>query len=151
MNKIIWLIGQPGHGKTVLANSLKNYIELYDNTNVFHIDGDDLRDITLNKDYSRNGREQNIRNAQTIAKFLQKKGNHVIVSLVTPYKELREEFKNTTKNVYEIYVHTTEIRGRENFHVIDFDKPNINYLDLDTTNKTIDESLKEIISYAKLG
>lgn len=147
MTKIIWLIGQPGHGKTVLAKKIEEYMEDYDTHNVFRIDGDDLRNITSNKDYSRNGREQNIKNAQIISKFLQKKGYNVIVSLVTPYRDLREDFKQTTENVFEIYVHTTDIRGREDYHVDDFEKPVSNYLSVDTTNVSPELSLKEIIEY----
>ena len=150
MTKIIWLIGQAGHGKTVLAKLLQEHIDRVDVHNVFHIDGDDLRNLTINKDYSRTGREQNIRNAQVIAKYLQNKGYHVVVSLMTPYRDLREEFKESTENVYEIYVHTTDIRGREQFHVEDFQKPVFNYLDMDTTNITPEESLKEIIDYVGL-
>ena len=71
--KIIWLTGQPGSGKTTLANLLKEHFntsESYKNKTVVIVDGDDLRDITVNKDYSRAGRENNIRTAQKIAKFL---------------------------------------------------------------------------------
>jgi adenylylsulfate kinase len=150
MTKIIWLIGQAGHGKTVLAKLLEEHIDCVGVNDVFHIDGDDLRNLTINKDYSRIGREQNIRNAQVIAKYLQNKGYHVVVSLMTPYLDIREEFKNNTENVYEIYVHTTDIRGREQFHVEDFQKPVSNYLDMDTTNITPEESLKEIIDYVGL-
>jgi adenylylsulfate kinase-like enzyme len=150
MTKIIWLIGQAGHGKTVLAKLFEDYIDRVGVNDVLHIDGDDLRNLTINKDYSRFGREQNIRNAQVIAKYLQNKGFHVVVSLMTPYRDLREEFKENTENVYEIYVHTTDIRGREQFHVEDFQKPVFNYLDMDTTNITPEESLKEIIDYVGL-
>ena len=58
--------------------------------------------------------------------------------------------KESTENVYEIYVHTTDIRGREQFHVEDFKKPVFNYLDMDTTNITPEESLKGIIDYVGL-
>lgn len=150
MTKIIWFIGQAGHGKTVLAKALQEHIDRTDVHNVFHIDGDDLRNLTVNKDYSRTGREQNIRNAQVIAKYLQNKGYHVVVSLMTPYRDLREEFKNNTDNVFEIYVHTTEIRGREQFHVEDFEKPVSNYMDMNTTNITPEECIKEIKEYVGL-
>ena len=146
-HKIIWLIGQPGHGKTVQANLLVNYLRKQ-NKPVFHIDGDDLRELTINKDYSKNGRIENIKRAQIIAKYLQNKGNSVVVSLMTPYKDVREGFKTTTENVYEIYVNTKEIRGRENFHVDDFEVPDTNYLNLDTTNKDPEDSLDEILEYA---
>ena len=85
---IYWFTGQPGAGKTVLANALKQQLE-----NTFHIDGDDLRDIFDNKDYSEDGRRKNIALAQHISHFLSKKECNVVVSLVSPYKDQREEFK----------------------------------------------------------
>ena len=109
-NKIIWLTGQPGSGKTTIALSLEKKIKFEDTSKkIMIIDGDDLRDITINKDYSKKGREKNITTAQKIAHFLFNKNFIVIVSLVAPYKELREEFKSIAP-VLEVYLHTTEVR-----------------------------------------
>ena len=143
---IYWLTGQPGHGKTVLSKMLKQYIELNENTTVFNIDGDDLREILTNKDYSRQGRENNIKTAHSIARYLDKQGFDVIVSLVSPYRELREEFKSIG-NITEIYVHTTEIRGREQFHVEDYEPPLSDFINIDTTNQTPEQSLNTILNY----
>jgi adenylylsulfate kinase len=143
---IYWLTGQPGHGKTVLSKMLKQHIELKDNTTVFHIDGDDLREILTNKDYSRQGRENNIKTAHSIARYLDKQGFDVIVSLVSPYRELREEFKSLN-NMLEIYVHTTELRGREQFHVSEYEAPLNNFVDIDTTDQTPEQSLNNILNY----
>ena len=78
---IYWFTGQPAAGKTTLAKLLEKTT-----SNVIHIDGDDIRDIFNNKDYSENGRRTNIQKAQDIALFLNSKGFDVIVSLVSPYK-----------------------------------------------------------------
>jgi adenylylsulfate kinase len=146
---IYWFTGQPGHGKTVLAKSLKEYIEHnYSHKQVLHVDGDDLREILINKDYSKQGRENNIKTAQSIALYLDNKGFDVVVSLVAPYKELREEFKSRTQT-QEIYVHTTEERGREQFHVQDYEAPTENFIDIDTTDDTPESSLVYLIN--KLG
>lgn len=143
---IYWFTGQPGAGKTVLATALKQEMD-----NTFHIDGDDLRAIFDNKDYSETGRRKNIELAQQLAHFLHNKGNNVVVSLVSPYKDQREEFKTKLgDSIKEFYVHTTEIRGRENFHVENYQQPTENYLDLDTTNISVEECLNKIKSYAKL-
>jgi adenylylsulfate kinase len=143
---IYWFTGQPGAGKTVLATALKQELD-----NTFHVDGDDLRAIFDNKDYSETGRRKNIELAQQLAHFLHNKGNNVVVSLVSPYKDQREEFKNKLgESIKEFYVHTTEIRGRENFHVENYQQPTENYLDLDTTNISVKECLQKIKSYAEL-
>ena len=57
---IYWFTGQPGSGKTVLSVLLKDYLEKNYLKNVIHIDGDDLREIFENKDYSKEGRIKNL-------------------------------------------------------------------------------------------
>ena len=55
---IYWFTGQPSHGKTVLADKLKKFIIDHGTPEdqVFRIDGDEMRDLFTNKDYSMNGR-----------------------------------------------------------------------------------------------
>ncbi len=52
-------------------------------------------------------------------------------------------------NLVEVYVHTTEVRGRESFFVSDYQQPSENYLDLDTTNDVLEESVQKVLDYAK--
>ena len=144
---IYWFTGQPGHGKTVLSNHLKGYLESNYKKNVIHIDGDDIREIFQNKDYSREGRIKNITFAQNLAHFCHHKGFDVVVSVVAPYKEVRDSFKERMgENMVELYVHTTEERGREQFHVSDYEAPNENYVDVDTTDESPEGSLVYIIN-----
>jgi adenylylsulfate kinase len=143
---IYWFTGQPGSGKTVLASALKTHLP-----NSFHVDGDDLRAIFDNKDYSQAGRLKNIDLAQKISNFLQNKGHDVVVSLVSPYRGQREEYKTKMGDlIKEFYVLTTEVRGRESFHVQDYEPPLENYLQIDTTNVSVEECIIKIKDYAKL-
>jgi len=143
---IYWFTGQPGAGKTVLAKALQDRLE-WMRRDVFHIDGDDLRDLIQNKDYSKEGRIKNIELAQSIAKYLHNKNNNVVVSLVSPYLDIRERFKqDMSANIVEIYVHTTDIRGREQFHVPDYEVPMSNFISIDTTGKTDIESFKHLLT-----
>ena len=54
--KFYWFTGQAGSGKTVLANILKNKLDskfdCVDYKEAIIIDGDDIRDIYQNTDYS---------------------------------------------------------------------------------------------------
>jgi adenylylsulfate kinase len=152
---ILWLTGQPGSGKTTISNFIKKINDkenvLGNNTVLVQIDGDDLRSLTSNVDYSKDGRIKNIRLSQSIAEFCQAKGFFVIVSLVAPYLDLREELKNR-KTVLEVYLHTSEKRGKEDFFVKNYEKPINNFIDLDTTNKTIEECSNEILTiYRKMA
>ena len=149
MSMIYWFTGQPGAGKTTLAKELVKYLQS-NQKGIHHIDGDDLRDIFKNKDYSEAGRRKNIELAQNIAKFLSIKNNDVIVSLVSPFKDQRDDFKKDMLNVVEIYVHTTEERGREGFHVSDYQQPTDNFINIDTTGKRVDESFIELIKIIDL-
>ena len=145
--KIIWLTGQPGSGKTTLAEAIhKKISEKYSKEKIIIVDGDDLRNITTNKDYSRKGRENNIITAQKIAHFLSNKNFIVIVALVAPYLKIREDFKSITP-VSEIYIHTNEVRGREHFFADDYEKPEKDFLEIDTTNKKVEECVNEILSF----
>lgn len=139
---IIWFTGQPGSGKTTLAKEFISHTEL---PTLVHIDGDDLRDLMDNKDYSYMGRVTNIKLAQSLALFMENKGFIPIVSLVSPYRTQREELKSKTK-VLEVYLHTDEIRGREDYFVNSYTEPVDNYLDLDTGKLTVKECIDEILN-----
>lgn len=136
---IYWFTGQPAHGKTVLANMLKEELP-----NAFRIDGDEMRELFTNKDYSINGRVVNVGTAQKIAHYLHNQGHDVIVSLVAPYVDQREDFKKLigTENMVEFYVHTSEPRERDHFKAIAYTPPTSNFVDIDTTKDTPEQSFK---------
>lgn len=136
---IYWFTGQPAHGKTVLANMLKEALP-----NAYRIDGDDMRELFSNKDYSIKGRVENIGTAQRIAHYLHNQGHDVIVSLVAPYVDQREDFKKLigTENIVEFYVHTSEPRERDHFKAIAYTPPISDYVDIDTTTDTPEQSFE---------
>ena len=143
---IYWLTGQPGAGKTALAT----WLEAHFAGKGVVVDGDDIRVIFDNKDYSEVGRRKNIELAQNIAKFLHHKGTTAIVSLVSPYKDQRDSFKEAMgDSIKEVYVHTTAIRGREQFHVQDYSAPTENFVDIDTTDQSEFETFQ--VLRQKLG
>ena len=56
-----------------------------------------------------------------------------------------EEFKHLLgENIKEIYVHTTEPRERDHFKAIAYTPPLANFVDIDTTYDTEEQSLKKI-------
>ena len=74
-----------------------------------------------------------------------------MVSLVSPYRDQREDFKNKLNgSIIEIYVHTEHIRGREDFHVKNYEEPIDNFLDMDTSDVLIETCVNQILNYEKL-
>jgi adenylylsulfate kinase-like enzyme len=146
---IIWFTGQPGSGKTTLANEIQGrpvYLKTFGDKSydkIIHIDGDDLRDVLDNKDYSEEGRRKNIQFAIDMAKVMDDKGYLVIVSMVSPYRDMREKLKSE-RNIAEFYCHTTEIRGKEDYFVEDYEPPLHNFVDINT-DKLIKESAYEVL------
>lgn len=136
---IFWFTGQPGAGKTTLAIELMKHLE-----KSIHIDGDNLREIFKNFDYTSKGRQENIKNVITIARFLDHMEYNIIISVVAPFRELRESLKKTNK-VTEIYVHTNKIRGREHYFSKNYEKPLNNYIDMDTSTLSPSECIKMLL------
>ena len=82
---IVVLFGQPNSGKTTLAKKLKGFT---------YLDGDELRELYHNKDFSYEGRLRNLNRASDIALFLHSRGEDVCLSLVYPYREAREYLRS---------------------------------------------------------
>lgn len=115
---IIVLFGQPHSGKSTIANEI-----LKENPSYINIDGDKLRELFVNKDYSKEGRIKNLNRASDIAHYLNSTNNNVVLSLVYPYKEARDYLNGLSDSVHWVYLTYNGERGRENFHVTDFDFP----------------------------
>ena len=150
---IIWLTGQPGSGKSTLANSIIEKIKKEESSKkIINIDGDDLRHISSNQDYSKEGRIKNISTAIAIARFLSNKEYTVIISIVAPYRFLRDELKEKF-TFLEVYLHTDEIRGREDYFAKDYEVPvDKKALFLDTGKLNIEECSNEIFNvYRKMA
>ena len=151
---VLWFTGQPGSGKTTLTNrfiddKLIGFMKIHP-VRIVHIDGDDLREIVDNKDYSEKGRRENINLAMNLARFMDNKGFTVVVSLVSPYRDQREELK-MERNVAEFYLHTTEIRGKEDYFVDNYEPPLHNFTDINT-DKLIKVSAYEVlVVYRKMA
>ena len=143
---ILWFTGQPGSGKTTLAerfikDKLIGFMKIQP-VKIVHIDGDDLREVLDNKDYSEEGRRKNIQFAIDMAKVMDDKGYLVLVSLVSPYRDMREKLKSN-RNIAEFYIHSTRPTEKEQYWVDDYQPPLTNFTDINA-DKSIKECVDEI-------
>ena len=137
---ILWFTGQPGSGKTTLSNELKKEFGQH----VIQIDGNDLRTY-FHAGYNKFGRTDNIIRAQQLAKMLHAQEFLVIVSLVSPYLDLREQLKKEMgNNLIEIYLHTSEKRGKEKYFAVGYEQPLKNFTSYDTGKMTVQECVDDI-------
>lgn len=85
---IIWFTGNTGAGKTALARRVQDKYE-----NVIILDGDELRAVWPGLSLSDRSRwTQGVRTAR-LAKMLESQGFLVVVSVICPFEELRQEVK----------------------------------------------------------
>lgn len=146
---IYYLSGQPGAGKTTLAVKLHEFLKTERRNwrkTVFHIDGDHLRTLFPNKDYSKEGRVKNMKLANSLALFLHHHECDVVMSLVAPYAEIRQELYDAVNgNMVEFHIHCSVDRGKLQYHVTDYELPKTDYIDIDTTKDSIDRSFNKLI------
>jgi adenylylsulfate kinase len=141
---VILFYGQPTSGKTTLADVLCPFL----GSNCVRVDGDVWREITKNKDYSKEGRLLNLKSAFDMAIYLSKIGFIPLLSFVTPYEESRQYLRDNS-NLIEIYLESSIDRGRRNYFANDFENPTKECLRIDTSEMGLEDSLHEVIKYIK--
>ena len=83
-NRVIWLTGLSGAGKTTIAMAAA---ERY---GCEVLDGDTIRDFFSNHDFSHEGRKRHLLGIARMAKMISRHTN-VVCSFITPYEDVREE------------------------------------------------------------
>jgi adenylylsulfate kinase-like enzyme len=120
---IIWFTGQPKSGKTTLAKLLSTELKCP------WIDGDEVRRIIGNHDYSELGRRENIELIQRMAVVSNRHNKYCVVSAVAPFRDQRDKFKSE-HNVLEVYLKSMIVRIGH--HVPYYEPPLLYFLELDT-------------------
>lgn len=147
---IVVLFGQPHSGKTTLGELVRQFLQLKKHNEVHQLDGDELRKLYDNTDYSKEGRIANLNRASDIAAYLDSKGLDVVMSLVYPYIEARSYLNQLIPNAKWVYLTYNCDRGREKFHVKDFDYPiGEDVLTINTSSQSIHDSLVQILHFVQ--
>lgn len=101
---VLWLTGLSGAGKTTLAKGIEREIKER-GCLVEVLDGDVVRtNLSKGLGFSREDRNINIRRIGFVANLLSRNGVIAIVAAISPYRDARDELRNTTENFLEVYL-----------------------------------------------
>ena len=103
---VIWLTGLSGSGKTTIAKNLAQHLKKQSRKAVL-LDGDEIRHLFNHHEFTEEARKKHNLNVGYISSLLEKQGNIVIVSLISPYAEIRDAVRNICTNFIEVYVATS--------------------------------------------
>lgn len=100
----LWLTGLSGAGKTTICQAA--YTELLSRgLRVEMLDGDVVRQhLSRDLGFSKCDRDENIRRIGFLAQLLTKNGVVVLVSAISPYREVRNEVRESVGRFLEVYV-----------------------------------------------
>jgi len=156
------MTGLPCSGKTTIARKLQ---EVYPKLAL--LDGDELREWLSPKDFSRDGRNEHNKRVAHLAKLLLKHDVSVLVSLISPFNENREDARKIIgdSKFIETYIkcplsicEERDVKGMykkarlneiSNFTGVndDYDIPDNPDLIINTENNSLNECVDQITEY----
>ncbi|WP_290901274.1 adenylyl-sulfate kinase [Ferroglobus sp.] len=167
MSFVIWLTGPSGAGKTTLARALEKKLKEM-GLKVEVLDGDEIRrKLYPDIGFSKEAREMHNRVVIHMAKLLSRNGVVAVVSLISPYKAVREKAREEIGNFIEVYLKCPleirmkrdpkglyskamrgEIKGLTGYDGI-YEEPENPELILETHKMSVEEEVEAILNKAK--
>lgn len=161
----IWLTGLSGAGKSTIALALAEVLQKKGVQRLELLDGDIVRqNLTKGLGFSKEDRDENIRRIGFVAHLLTRNGVIVIVSAISPYREIRQEVSDRIGDFMEVYVNAPlevceqrDVKGLykkartgeiKHFTGISdpYDSPLSPTVECHTDQETIDDSVQKIIA-----
>ncbi len=100
----VWFTGLSGAGKTTIRQALEEKLRSQ-NYAVEVLDGDIVREnLTKGLGFSKADRDENIRRIGFVSHLLTRNGVIVLVSAISPYRDIRDEVRKRIGNFVEIFV-----------------------------------------------
>lgn len=100
----IWFTGLSGAGKTTISKIVAERLR-EQGYKIEVLDGDVVRqNLSKGLGFSKADRDENIRRIGFVSHLLTRNGVIVIVSAISPYREIREEVRERIKDFVQVYV-----------------------------------------------
>ena len=100
----VWFTGLSGAGKTTISKAVAEKL-CSQGCKLEILDGDIVREnLTKGLGFSKADRDENIRRIGFVSHLLTRNGVIVLVSAISPYREIREEVKQKIGDFVEVYV-----------------------------------------------
>lgn len=100
----VWFTGLSGSGKTTIASLVEEKLRAR-GAKVEPLDGDVVRtNLTKGLGFSKEDRDENIRRIGFVAHLLCRNGVVVLVSAISPYREVRDEVRGRIGAFLEVFV-----------------------------------------------
>mgnify|MGYP005838756747 CR=1 FL=1 len=163
----VWLTGLPASGKTTIALALEKALRKK-GLNVEVLDGDEVRkNLSPDLGFTREDREIHAKRVAYVTKLLVRNGVAVIVGLISPFRNFREDARNQIGNFVEVWVkcpleecirrdpkglYKKAINGEINdlTGIQDtYEEPLNPEVIVDTSKETVEESVKKILEKLK--
>ena len=103
----VWFTGLSGAGKTTIGRAVEEELRAL-GKKCEVLDGDVVRRyLTRDLGFSKEDREENVRRIGFVSQLLTRNGVIVLVSAISPYREVREELRGAIGNFVEVYVNAS--------------------------------------------
>jgi bifunctional enzyme CysN/CysC len=100
----VWFTGLSSAGKSTLSQALQQRLSA-GGQRVESLDGDAVRkNLCKDLSFSKQDRDENIRRIGFVADLLTRNGVIVLVSVISPYRKVREEVRRTIGDFVEVFV-----------------------------------------------
>ena len=160
----VWFTGLSGSGKTTISQALEKKLRAA-GAKLEVLDGDIVRtNLTKGLGFSKEDRDENVRRIGFVSHLLTRNGVIVLVSAISPYRDVRDQVRARIGDFVEVYANTPvevceerDVKGLykkarsgeiKNFTGISdpYEEPLTPEVNCETANETLEESVNKVMS-----
>lgn len=160
----VWFTGLSGSGKTTISQALEKKLRAA-GAKLEVLDGDIVRtNLTKGLGFSKEDRDENVRRIGFVSHLLTRNGVIVLVSAISPYRDVRDQVRQRIGDFVEVYANTPlevceqrDVKGLykkarageiKNFTGISdpYEEPLTPEVNCETAKETLDESVNKVMA-----